>query len=281
MKFRYLPGLDHEKWYFYALNRGDKDTDPIWRYGAAYLHGPNTDAHAEWSLFGKHRFGFGFEFGRNGSESDIGLDIHAGLIGNLYLRLRAPWTSFARVKDTDPERYTPRHTGINLFPGYGAWIRFKIEDLEGQWTKGQPWWRSWNFGLSDVMGPTDVERTPVSEDLVWIPLPEGSYLATSREETLAWRHRRAFGTWRDRILGAQTRTDVVLTIEGGIPIEGKGEDAWNCGMDGLFMCAAATVEEAIANAIAHVRNDRKRYGGPHDLTEPTTVAEAAARERTV
>jgi hypothetical protein len=69
---------------------------------------------------------------------------------------------------------------------------------------------------------------------------------------------------------------VDLDIPGGIPHEGKGENSWDCGMDGLFGCSGATVAEAIANAVRHTQRDRERYGGPHNLTRPMTVAEAGA-----
>jgi hypothetical protein len=274
---KHLPWLDSEKWYVIHVNQGEEKGWPAWRHSGLWLHGPHSEAHAEWCLFGPYRFGLGFEFGRNGGESDLGLTLHAGRIGNLYLRLRAPWTSWARVRPDRPEKYTPRHTGLTLFPDKGVWLRLGFEELADQWTKGQPWWRSWSFGKRDVMGPTEHQPDTIEVGMTQIPLPEGKYQATWEHKVTTTRYKRFPGTWRDRVAGPRMRSDFWLDIPGGIPVEGKGEDSWNCGMDGLFGCGATTLEAAIGQAVSHVLRDRKRYGGPHDLTRPMTVAEAGAK----
>ena len=48
-------------------------------------------------------------------------------------------------------------------------------------------------------------------------------------------------------------------------------------MDGVLGTSGATLEEAVANLVRSVMRDRSRYGGPHDLPGPMTIAEAAVR----
>jgi hypothetical protein len=55
-----------------------------------------------------------------------------------------------------------------------------------------------------------------------------------------------------------------VDIPGGIPHPGKGENSWDCGMDGVYglSCEATTVDEAVAAVHACATKNRERYGGP-------------------
>ena len=110
-----------------------------------------------------------------------------------------------------------------------------------------------------------------------IPLPEGVYTGTYTTERMTRRYVRWPGKAIDLVRGPMQWTSVNLSIEGGIPVEGKGENSYDCGMDGLLGCSGRTVEDAIGNAVRSVLRDRKRYGGPHDLDRPMTVQEAERR----
>lgn len=122
MPIRHVPGLDPERWYVIDVDRTDGQR-PAWQARSVSLHGPNCEARVEWAVL-RRGFGVGFELGRNGGESDVGVNLYAGPIGSVWLRLRAPWTQWTRVdRDRHPDDwYWPRHSGIKLFPydGYGA-----------------------------------------------------------------------------------------------------------------------------------------------------------------
>ena len=271
--------FDREDWYVISVDHGEDKGKAPWRARAVIVHGPRTEAKAEWSCLARG-FGYGVEFGRNGGEGDVGLSIYAGPLASVWLGLRSPWTSWLRVRPDQPDRYTARQTGLRLFPYEDCYVQVKVEDRDDQWSKGQPWWWSWSLGRQQVFGPTDCTTTVTGTGDTVVPMPEGTYPATWTQEQREWRHRRPIGTWRDRLLGVRTRTNVRLDISGGIPHEGKGENGWDCGMDGLFGCGGATVADAVANAVRSVTRDRERYGGPHGLTEPTTVRQAAAPSTT-
>ena len=234
------------------------------------------DGHVELVVLGgEYRFGWGFQFGRNGSDSDVGLDLHAGRLGNLYLRLRSPWTSWLNIPQGRPDWASARHTGITVLPGDGVWIRGTFEDVDGHWRSGQPWWRAWSFGRVDVLGRSKMTTLQVDGGRTSVPMPEGVYQATWNEVSTVTRHKRWPGTWVDAVRGPGRHRYFTVEVEGGIPVQGKGEDSWNCGMDGLFSCSGPTLEAAIGNMVAAALRGRRRYGGPHDLPRPMSVTEAA------
>jgi hypothetical protein len=82
------------------------------------------------------------------------------------------------------------------------------------------------------------------------------------------------GWVRDKIFKPTVHRSFSLDIVGGIPVEGKGENSWDCGMDGVFGTSGKTVEDAVANCVRSVTRMRNQYGGPHDLPRAMTVKEA-------
>lgn len=231
------------------------------------------EARAEWVALSKRGHGWGFTFGRNGAESDCGLDLYAGRLGSVWLRLRSPWTRWLNVRDHDkPGWHYPRHTGIRFHNTDGHLVTLQLDsgEMGGKEVRREVSVYSWN-----VLGRTEVERVEGASGMTNVPLPEGNYPATWTEQVRTWRHVRFPGTWRDAILGCQVRRSVKLDIPGGIPVEGKGENSWDCGMDGIFGTSGDTVAEAVAHAVKAVLRDRDRYGGPHNLPRPMSVREAS------
>ena len=249
-----------------------------WRHRGTWLYGPRTEAHAEWRLFAKKGHGYGFQFGRNGSESDIGLDLYAGPLGSLWARLRSPWTRWARIsQERDPENwYHARHYGVTLFPWNGCIIQAEFGALEGRSSRGDPWYRDMTLTTRMILGNQTTTTETVEMGLTNVPMPEGNYAASWEKKRRTWRYKRWPGRLIDIVRGPRVRDYVTLDIAGGIPFEGKGENSWDCGMDGLFGCGGRTVEDAVGHAVSSVLRSRERYGGPHNLTQPTSVRELDA-----
>lgn len=244
--------------------------------GAVSLHSPKVEGRAELSTLA-HNFGYGFQVGRNGSESDLGLDLYAGRLGALWLRIRSPWTAWARIGQDKPDWYHARHTGIRFHPWDGCIVEVKVEDIDGVWRKGQPWWRSMALTTRTILGRTDVETTVTGSGPTDVAMPEGIYPAEWQRTTYTTRHVRFPGTLLDRLRGPRRHASVNIDVPGGIPVEGKGENSWDCGMDGVFSQSGpdGTVAEATERLAVSVLKQRKQYGGPHNLTRPTTPAEAS------
>lgn len=131
MSVRYLPGLDPERWYVITINEAEEAGQPWWRYYRAWLHGPNSQASVEWNVVGRHHFGVGFQIGRNGDESDLGLNLYGGRLFSLWLRFRTPYTKWARIsQEADPKGwYHARHTSFRLFPHKGCYLHVEWDRL--------------------------------------------------------------------------------------------------------------------------------------------------------
>lgn len=271
MTVRHIAGRDD--WYAIIIDRADEgSTRPGWLYRSVSVHGPNVEASAEWSLLdNRYRFGVGAVVGWNGDESDIGLDVHLSRIGNLYLRARAPFTRWARRSD-----YGVRHTGVELAPYDGCYLRVRVGHAEnfGRREHG----REWQLTRHAVWGRRLHESTVVAAGMCTVPMTEGNYPATWEQKRTTWRHVRWPGKALDWFVD-RSNVSVWVEVPGGIPCEGKGENSWDCGMDGVFGTGGPTLEAAIANVVRAVMRERERNGGPHDLTEPMTVSEAERRNR--
>lgn len=252
---------------------------PAWSHRGASLHTPNMTASAEWNILGGHGFGAGIELGRNGWESDLGLNVYAGPLGSLWLRLRAPWTRWAQVNRKSRDgiaTHEPRHTGIRIATYPGCIASLQIDNSNESWSTQRAWWREIKLSTVDLTGKTTTDQTGIDSGTCRVPMPEGPYPATYVTERITRRHTRFPGTLIDR-WRRQSWISTTIEVPGGIPVEGKGENSWDCGMDGTFgISAPGHVHDVIGSLVASVTRDRARRGGPHDLTAPTTVADAGA-----
>jgi len=274
------------------VHRIDEDKRHPWRHRRLFLndrydHSPATrdqavEGRIAWSLFRKPGFGWGFKFGRNGDESHVGLDLYAGRLGSVWMRLRSPWTRWAKIEkksDDDREWYKPRHYGIHLFPHHGCYFRAEWDAREGEWSRDQPWWREVKLTDTMIWGRVHSEKIVEDSGECVIPMPEGVYQAAWEKSRYERRHVRWPGTWRDRFtLKDEPALVAINEIPGGIPHWGKGENSYDCGMDGSFGISGPfrTLEAAIGAAVESSLRDRNRYGGPHYLPQPMTVTEAEA-----
>lgn len=213
---------------------------PMWRHGRAWW-GPLA---WEWSVFRRSTWG-----------ASIGIDRFSIRIGfaSLYVNVRRSEDSWGR------EFQVRFHDGAIWISH--PWVR-KME-----WRSSDPWWKKTiRLPVEDwILGSARCERTEGEPFHVYVPMPEGSYLATARHETFVWRRR--------FYVPERRRESVTLDIPGGIPHAGKGENGWDCGDDGLWGISGETTEKAIGNAVASVLKSRQRYG--HDSSgagiEPLVV----------
>lgn len=271
-----------------------EDGEPLWRHGRAHVvfpergrrtpHSPNRQdlqLNAEWSLLTKrYAFGFGgrFKWGTNGSETTPDIALHLSRLGNVYLSAGGliPYRWLERHTADGKVDYESREFAIAIDK---RGFRWSIWARVHAWSRSDPWWMnpSWEWERL-FLGRWDASTVEGDTGETLVPLPEGTYAARWTEKITTWTYKgRRLGRLRDAMFGPRTRRYFDLSIEGGIPIEGKGENSWDCGMDGLFGCGGDTIEAAVGNAVGHVLRGRKRHGGPHDLTRPMTVTEAGSR----
>lgn len=197
-----------------------------WRYGRGWL----GRWHAEWFAF---------------KPSGL-LSISVWWFGfSIYLRWFGLYMSFG---EKGRDWSVSWHDGC-LWLDH-PWVR------EMEWRSDDLWWKK-TIVLHVVewlIGRSRCETVKGSPSETFIPMPEGCYRATATPETRTWRRR---WYWPER-----RRDSVWLDIPGGIPRNGKGDNSWDCGDDGLFGCGGDTLEDAIAHAVRSSLRDRRRYG--HD-----------------
>ena len=160
---RYVIEVDHR-----ANDRRENRPQGERFYKTWYLHDNDGDAltgSLGVRLLSRSGFGAAVQFGRNGSESDVGLDLHCGRLFDVWLRLKHPWLRRFRVAEDKPDPYSARHTAIRFFHYEGHWVGFEIDAVDGRSSKSDPWWRHWSFGHRNFWGGTTTE---------WIELDRGT-----------------------------------------------------------------------------------------------------------
>lgn len=218
--------------------------------------------------------GVGFQFGMNGSESDIGLDLYLGKIASVWLRYQSPRTKRFRIEGD----YDARHIGIMLHPHDMAWMTVDIMAKSGSWSRSDPWWMHNTLNIHTIFGRVRSEKVDLDGGVCQIPMPEGVYEGLWARNRYVSSYVGPLGKIRDRILGPKTSNPSYwIEIPGGIPCYGKGENSWDCGMDGIFGTGGRTIEDAIGNVVSAATRERNRHGDPK-LDSPMTVIEAEKRE---
>lgn len=117
------------------------------------------------------------------------------------------------------------------------------------------WRRGVAYPLDMILGRCTYHRQNGTADAVTVPMPEGTYPATVHRETATWTRPRWPGAW--------LRTErMVVTIPGGIPIPGRGENPHDLDDDALdehVSRTATNIRDAVIDTVAEglrLRADR-------------------------
>lgn len=211
-----------------------EDGDKHWLCGRVWL----GDWRAEWTVWRSSiRLGLDLDAGENECTFSIGLWLFCLYISKRFKHIR--------IK---------KERSFHLYWYECAiWLKLWGDD---NWNSKDRWWRR---GIAIHLDDIFLGRQRYSEeprDIVntFIPMPEGCYPAIIRLYKAIWSR----PMWFPKKLMRAT-----IDVPGGIPHEGKGENSWDCGEDGLLglTCQAETVEEAIGKTVASVLYSRRRNGG--------------------
>lgn len=126
------------------------------------------------------------------------------------------------------------------------------------WSREVSRFRDGNFKPLDLLlGKVDYSKRTLKTVETFVPMPEGAYPATVELFESTWKRPRWFAS---RLVRADVK------VEKGIPFPGKGENSYDCGIDGLhgLTTKADTIEEAIAATVESALRSRRRYGGSVD-----------------
>ena len=216
---------------------------PMWRHGRAWW----GRLHAEWSVFHAPRLCVGFEKGGH-VEDGSGFCFRLALLAfSLYL-------SFDCARLFGRPYREPRNRKLDMSWHDGSlWLELWTADDD--WISDRPWHRNTvALHVKDwIIGRQRCEHTEGEPFDIVIPMPEGCYAAVATPEKRTWTRSR----WPWPIV----REGFDIRIPAGIPFQGKGENSWDCGEDGLYGTGGGpTIEDAIGGVVTSVLKSRRRYG---------------------
>ena len=164
-----------------------------------------------------------------------------------------------------------REYGLSLHHGT-IWWKWGADPMG--WSSATPRWRDGNWPVSTlIFGSRTSEVEEVLEEReVLVPMPEGVYPVKARLEIRVLRGRFRTRRWRSVNLD-------VLDTKGGIPHDGKGESAHNCGPDGTYgryMHDCNSIEDGIGQLVATCLRNRARYGNAYAQQDGRMVGQRLA-----
>lgn len=224
-------------WYQRGLIRFHKYENRFWVYYKKHQNLLNL----EWNFLLKATHAgaeIGFRKGFKSPKVFIGIPF----LINLWIQL------FDRDEWEDYELGIRAHSG-------SIWFHLFSNPME--WSTRDPWYRnSYSLNFKDFfLGRQKHTTEELGTEEVLIPMPEGAYHAIAKKERITWK--------RSRWPFAKVRNDVWIDCKEGVPFPGKGENSWDCGMDGVHGagCEGASVGKAIGHFVGVVLDNRRRYGG--------------------
>lgn len=240
-------------WHWQNLNENGSGL----KYGRAWFHiTEHLVFNPEWNFGSRSRHtGIGVKVGSD--DRDIGIFIGVAHLFGVYFNLDGAWPSrWAFGKYGEQER------SFQL-----SWFEGRINlELAYDWTEpsynpkdrwNHPGDRHWSISPIDVLlgNPKYFERE-IETLPVKIPMPEKIYDGTVRIFESTWTRPRL--PWFPKRLRRTT-----VDIPNGIPFPGKGENSWDCGMDGCYglTSPAQTPADAVGEVVKSVLHSRERYGG--------------------
>jgi hypothetical protein len=208
----------------------------------------------EWSVPCGH-CGWSVTFGGGDSGQDLGVTFAIPWLLTVHLTLERVFPVYAFGANFD--RGHDRQIGF-YFHDWAIWYSVWVGTM-ASWSRDYPWCRWWRQGslhFARLLGKQRYTNVVLREHIpVDIPMPEGVYHGTAKVEQ---------ATWKRPLWFRKTRVSTWIEVPKGIPFQGKGENSWDCGDDGLFGCGVSgnDVDEAIGHYVASVLHSRRRYGKP-------------------
>lgn len=210
--------------------------------GRCWLYVGESVTHFSWNLWSRFCI---FE---------IGIDDENGLVLSVALPPVAFWFSFNWGRGFRRSR-----TFKISVHSWAIWWHVWKDWTDG-WNSKDKWWqrREGSFHPIDFLfGRIICSEREIERRDILVPMPEKAYPATARliENTRSrrrWLPKRSIG--------------VSIDVPGGIPHQGKGENSYDCGVDGIYglHCKARTIPEAVGTLVGSALNNRVRYGGWKD-----------------
>ncbi len=222
---------------------------------ARFWLGRNFQINAEWSI-PSNSYSISLDINGYG-ETAIGGHFSCGLFA-IYINIqnRFLYNTFSHITKRSDQKYTNgRSIGLRISEST-VWINLWSDPMEHR--SSDPKWWHFNIDFGQLLKGKRVYSESILEERdIVVPMPEKSYPAKAKKVLRTWSYPRWF---KKEFLGVE------IDIPGGIPFEGKGESAWNCGPDATrsMSTPAKTIAEAVGILIGSVLEDRVKNGGWSD-----------------
>jgi len=209
----------------------------------------------------------GIAIDANGSEGEITLSIRCGVAIFLTFAGYVPHKWFAKdVNSYSPSGYTRGDREIEIrFHSWSLWWSFWMKPHE--WNAGESKWRRGSIDFDRLFfGKHKCEFTDLEREQHTIYFVEGAY----NVEVMKKLREDSWPRWF-------TRKSIAFEVKAGdyvdgkwidrpIPVEGKGESAWDCEENATYSSHfparnLRTTHEAALYFEASMRKNRLKYGG--------------------
>lgn len=210
-----------------------------------------------YTRFGEFRFELGelprlgLSFNLGGYNDDDEIQFCIALFYQFYFTYSAKWVRQFSNKEED-------HREIELMLWWGEMgthLNVSLWGNDGGFGNGKKF-RRWVIDLDRIIFGRPVHSEEVlATGTTNISMPEGHYEANYTISKRAWRYPRWF---------TQHRETISFDIPSGIPIEGKGENSWDCGMDARMGSSVewkGDLHDASQEIALDILKTRQRRGG--------------------
>lgn len=219
--------------------------------------------------FGWTSGSWGLTFGGGDSGRDLMIVFSIPFVATFYLTFERLFP--CQLFKHDFDRGDDREIRVYFHSG-AVWWSFWVGSM-ASWSRRFSWckpWRQGSFNPVDfALGYPKFSEEVMETCTVKIPMPEGSYPG----EAKVLRRLRKRPRWF-----ARESFYVDVSIPKGIPFQGKGENSYDCGDDGLFGMSTPgrSVEDAIGRVVGSVLGSRRRYGMPSQAAIDSALSPKAA-----
>lgn len=169
----------------------------------------------------------------------------------------------ARTRDKGWIRTGERNTSLS-FHDYHMWWNIWRDD--SSWSSDVPFWRNGNIDFVKLLkGKSKVSSEVVFEGKEEISMPEGKYLCKLTYTKCTKTYKRWWSnSWNRFEFEFGFENDKGEWIKTPIPHWGKGENSWDCGMDGTYSISLGSdvrnLDGAKQRVSEHCLKYRERYG---------------------
>lgn len=242
------------------------ETKSYWRGFRSWLNLGKTTFAVEWSFWSAYKhLGFHLNIATHDDFLQVGF---APYFFSFYFTIEnhklQTWLS-NKIKRKDETYGSGRSIGVSIHGG-SIWVDLWNDPMEHR--RGDPKWWHFNIPYVDILlGKSKCSTVELETHEISIPMPEKTYPAKAIMKEYTWKRAR----WFDKkILRCE------ITLKEGIPLEGKGENSWDCGINYTYGVTTGKVNdvfEAVGDLVASTLRNRIKYGGWDDYRWPDSKIE--------